>query len=94
MTIQIDKYIVKDIMSLMFKDRDARIPQVYDGHSFDIDALPSEDRIYIGRLMYESYIKGAKRTIEMLNRNEERKAQQAQKRAFDRAMKQIKKGDY
>ena len=90
MTIQIDKYIVKDIMSIMFEDKEARITHEYDGHHFDIDALATEDRIYIGRLMYESYIKGAQRTIEMLNRNEERKAQQAQKRALDK----ILKGEY
>ena len=90
MTIQIDKYIVKDIMSIMFEDKEARITQVYGGHRFDIDALTREDLIYIGRLMYESYIKGAQRTIEMLNRNEERKAQQAQKRALDK----ILKGEY
>ena len=87
MTINLDKYIVKDVISILFENKDARITQTYDGFNLDFDALTKEERNYIGRLMYEAYMQGAKRAVDLFNRNEERKAQQAQKRAIDKILK-------
>ena len=90
MTIDLNKYITKDIKSILFEHQDDQVLKPCDGYKMDLDKLSQEERRYLVSVVFEAYIKGATRCVDVFNKGEERKARQAQ----DRAIKKILNGKY
>lgn len=90
MTIDIDKYMVRDFKRILYEDFEKRVFKTYEGHSVNFYKLPKEDFKYIVCIMMECYESGARACVDEINRDADRQVAEAQ----NRAIKKVLKGKY
>ena len=84
MTIDLDKYIAKDIVRILL-EKDKYNFKAFSGYTpGNLETIPHEVKDYIIQVAWQSYIRGAKRVCQQVNRKEDDKVRKAQDRAFKR----------